>query len=656
MASNTKTSYTIELDIAKGDRTRATVDAIERGIKNITDASKSGDLSKGMADATKAAEALEKQIKDIVSGSEDATAEIKAFDKASTKAISDLEKQAVALNHALSEQGKQQRARISEIEEELSKLSNSNKEKAKRKQLENELKTLQKDIVRGSDEELQKALKENQTIRARLRLTQTELRLQQTQKKESKTLSQLIINDLSQLKEKIRLQTEFIRQLKTTEGRYLAIKKAAGTVARGAAKAAGAIGLGVGGTAMAMMGAAMAGAQGEVARESEARRIRASLSDDDKKSLLGELYMARGGDYSSIVDAINRVTSVLGAGAGKSELMQATTAELAYPGITAVLRQQNTGGVTAGLYSELAGQWRAIQSATGASVEQLTQNAGLIANRRASDFSGARQTELLAVRAQLQTSGAFDSEEELQRAFNRFVRAQKTSKKSPFELAQEWSTSGQWEKTAYGQTNRQQARVLRGIDWGTLASATRTTGGIQETDAEKTARKMREIEEKKNQILGKMIEALAPVFEEIDVQQLSEFIKTIITDLAPAISKIAKFTSETIGSLVETIQEFIETLRNSKIGELMGIQATPQLAAGGVTSMPSLCGERGPEAVIPLGYDRSARAGNIMQNISQTFNMAGNETTALSLSKAVQSRAFTRALSNANSLSARLGR
>lgn len=649
-----RSEYTIELNIENGDKTRSTVDAIERGLKSISDASKRGDLSKGMADAKKAAEGLETQLRGIVTGSEDATAEMKAFDRASTKAIADLEKQATALNHALSEQGKQQRARIAEIESELKALGKTAAEKAKKKQLETELKALQKDVVQGSDEELESALKENKAIRARLKLTQQEAKLLTAQRKDSKTLGQLVKADLQALKEKIRLQTQFISQLRTTEGRYKAIKKAAGTIGAGAMKAAKGIGLGVGGALMAIGGAAVAGANDQVTREREAGRIRASLSDEEKKTILGEIYMASGADYSSIVDAINRVVSVLG-NTSKDELTQAAIAEVRFPGAAAMYRQQNVGKVTAADFSQYAGKMRAIQGATGATVDQITQSTDKIANLRQSAFSNASMTELQSLYLALQNSGAYDNQEELDTAFRRFVHAQKGSGKSVFDFAAGFD----WEKTAYGRTNRQQvATAIGNLDWGRLASAASSTGGIQETDAEQTARKMRELEVRKNQILSKMLEALAPVIEAIDVKELSTFFDAMIRlakDISPVISKIVSFATDTLAKLVQIIETLYEWVKDSAFGQYIA-ENIPAFANGGVTSMPSLVGERGPEAVIPLSYDRSARAGNIMQTISQTFNMQGNETTTLSLSKAVNSRGFQRAMGNMAYLNNRLGR
>ena len=79
-------------------------------------------------------------------------------------------------------------------------------------------------------------------------------------------------------------------------------------------------------------------------------------------------------------------------------------------------------------------------------------------------------------------------------------------------------------------------------------------------------------------------------------------------------------------------------------------------ANGGVAAMPSLAGERGAEMVVPLDYSRSARGRELTQNLNQYFNMNSNETTTLSLSQAVKSRDFTRAMAGNTYLNGRLGR
>ena len=73
-------------------------------------------------------------------------------------------------------------------------------------------------------------------------------------------------------------------------------------------------------------------------------------------------------------------------------------------------------------------------------------------------------------------------------------------------------------------------------------------------------------------------------------------------------------------------------------------------------TIPSIAGERGAEMVVPLAYSRNARGAQLTQNLVQHFNMQGSETTALSLSQAVRSRDFTRAMMSNAFISGRMGR
>lgn len=699
MAKNRVSKYTIELDIEQGDETRRTVDDIEKSLKAITDSAKSGDLSKGLADAKTQAKALSDQIKEIASSEKDSTQEIEAYSKAATKAIADLEKQSTLITYSLSDQGKEQRARIAELKQELSVLGQTKEEKQKAKEIQKELKQLQKDVLDYSDADLKKALDANRATRATLKMAQQEAKLKQAEMKSHKTLGQLVKADLKGLQEKIKAQFKFIDALKTTEGRYNLIKKAAEkagkaglSLGKGALKAGGAV---IGG-ALALGGAAIASANSQVDREREVNRIKGGLSDDEKNEILGSLYVQTGADYTSIVDAINRVQTVLGGNIGKDELVEATTAEIKMPGAAALLKQQNTAPVTSKDFTAYFNRMKSMQSLTGATTEQITSSSDYIANLRQSSFSNASQADLQTLYLALQNSGAFDSEEELQRAFKSFVRTQKDSGEDVFKLAQQWQENGKWAKTAYGATNKTQVlNTIGNLDFKGMGQASRITdySAPQETDAEKTARQMRELEETKNKILVKMLSAIAPIIEKIDVKELEKifdsafrFFEKVTPPLLDFINKAVGFfgwAMENLLSLPDKVSNFfsgepqvqgagmlvtdngdgtatITTSSNalSPRGWGSGERGVSGYARanGGLAAIPSICGESGAEMVVPLDPSRETRGRELTQNLTQYFNMSGNETTTLSLSQAVKSRDFTRAMMNNNYLNGRLGR
>lgn len=681
---NRVSQYTIELEIAQGDKMRATIDGIERGLREISDAAKGGALADGMARADRAAQGLERTINDIAASGEDATEAMAAYDKAAGRAIGDLERQAVALNHALSAQGKEQRARISEIEKELAGLEKTKDNVAQRKSLESELRALKKAVVQGSDEDLKKSLLQNKTIRARLKMARESAKLQSAELKAEKGLAAMDKADLATIKAKVKEQEKFNAALKTSEGRYKALRKAAGAIgagakglARGAGKAAGKAAFIGGGIILGIAGAAVASAGSESEREQEAARIKVGgLSDDDKRDLMNRVYVNTGADYTSIVDAINRVYGVIG-NVPKDDMIEAATAEVQFPGASALFRQQTTGPATSADFTDYAGRLAAVRSATGATTEQIQAASGVVANLGQGRFASATQTDLQALYLALQNSGAFDTQEELDKAFERFTTAQAKSGKDLFELAKSWD----WGRGASA-TNRQQATAaMANVDWSRIASAARETGFMQESTASETARKMREFEIKKDEILVKFMEAVLPILDAITpsdltvmFENLAHFAKKFAPDIGEFFTEGVKKINAYLyvfrvywGQIMAILKKWLHiedkpsalsagaaSAIARRITEVTG--ATLQRASGGVVTMPSLIGERGPEAVIPLDYSRTARAGNIMQNITQTFQMAGNETTALSLANVVKTRGFQRALGNASALNARLGR
>jgi hypothetical protein len=652
--------YEIELDISNSDATKQAISEIERSINRISESAKSNNLAESLENAAKEAEDLAKRIQSIDRTTDGATAQLDAYGKAANRALADMERQAAKINYSLSEEGKKEREKLKTLQDELKTLGESRQERQRAREIQRQINTIQRNVLSGTDDELRRAYEQNRTIRARLRMSQQEARMTQAQQRSSKTLAQLARDDLKALRDKIKLQMQFIQTLRTTEGRYNAIKKAAGTVGKAGVKAAGIAGAGL----LAISGVALSQSEQYVQREREASRIKAPLSKDEKQNLLSDLYMQSGADYTTIVDAINRVITVLGASAKPDDLLRATTAELRFPGSAAMFRQQNTAAkVQPTEFIQYSNRLKSIQSTTGASVEQITASTQKIANMRQSSFSNASMSELQALYLALQNSGAFDTDDELDRAFRSFVRTQKDSNKSVFELAREWQASGKWTRTAYGATNKTQAlNTISKLDFGSIEkSAQEKSEEAGMTEAEQAAKKMREIEEAKNKILMRLVEAIAPVIESIDIDKLSDFVSWMIKEMAPTL----KDEAENIMFIADKIRDLYNSIKNSGAGDVinplslipgLGLLTLSKKASGGIAQMPSLCGEAGAEMVVPLDYSRSERGRQLTQNLNQYFNMAGNETTALSLAQAVKSRDFTNAMMNRLYINGRFGR
>ena len=707
-----KTRYEIELSIEGTDKLNSQIDKIDRALLDVSKNAKS--LNFESANHTLAE--LERQMNELAESGEDATETMKAFDRASNKAYTELERAAVRLNHSISESGRLQRERIKELEQEKASLDKTAESKARAKAIDKELKDLRRQVVDVSDDELSTMLKQNVQARARLKLLQQEAKAQKTQGKEQKTLLQLIKEDLKPLKEKIAAQKEFIKSLSTTENKYLAIKKAAKGAMSIGGKALKGAGM-VAGAALAIGGMAVASADKQVTQETEARRMKGGGSLEEKQNTLLELYGKTGADYSTIVDAINRVYGLLG-NVSKKELVEAATAEIKMPGAAAILRQQNTEGVKAQDFTAYLNRMRSIQSVTGASTEQIANASSYISNLRQRNFSGASEAELQTLYLALQNSGAYDSEEELQRAFTRFVRKQRDSGENVFALAQKWQNSGEWTKSAYGSTDKTQvANTIGNLDFAKMGELNRVKdfNAPQETAAEKTARELRELEVLKDKFLIQVLKAIAPMLEDerlsklVDsslklIQKLADFLIPLIEKLSPYLQKMvdlvikladfllpildkvlpyvdkvvdyfielfdladdiaeaanqngkeAQRQADALFNLAGYLAEAVKKLTGGETQNSGGGGMKP-MADGGLTAMPSICGETAfPEFVIPTDPARRGRAEQIMQTVSQTFNMGGSETTAMSLAQAVRSRQFTYETGRIGMLNRRLG-
>ena len=674
-----KTVYQISLEIENADKVNASIDSIDRKLYGITKNAKSLNFK----EVLEGVKALEQQMTELSSSEEDCTDQWSEFERASNKAYSELERQAVRLNHALSEQGSEQRARIAELEKEKASLDKTAEAKARAKEIDKELKELRKEVVSGTDEELQAQLKMNREARGRLKLMQQESKAQKAQGEQQKTLLQLIKEDLKPLKEKIALQKEFIKSLKTTEGRYNALKK----VAKGAMSVGGAALKGAGAVAgglMAIGGMAVATANKFVDREREADRLKVSGSREDKVNLIGDLYAKTGADDTSIVDAINRVYTVLG-NISREEIIEAATAEIRMPGAAALFRQQNTGPVSAKDFTAYFNRLRGIQGATGATREQITSSSDYIANLRQSSFTNASETDLQSLYLALQNSGAFDTDEELQRAFASFVRKQKDSGVDVFTLAKQWQDNGNWTRTAEGNTNRTQAaNAIKNLDFVRMGELSKVVDyqAPQETASEKTARQMRTLETLKDKLLIQVLESLQDMIKDGELKSLItgaldliklmvKFLTPVIQKLMPYVDKFIRFIIERIGALAEYTKAINE--QNKKEAERQaeaaqskspakiiaargGLDHAMKFANGGITSIPSICGEAGfPEAVIPLDPSRSGRAAQIMQQVSQTFNMGSNESNVMSMASALRSASWAYESGRISALSRRRG-
>lgn len=677
MANDLRTRATVELQIANSDKVQSRIDDINRSLSDVSKSARSMDFS----NADKSVQALESSMRALAESGEDCTQEWEQFERASKSAYKSLESAAVKLNHSISEQGKLQRERIKELEAERASLGQTKEAKARAKEIERDLKELRKDVVDASDDELKSMLRLNVQARARLRIMQGEAKQQKTQAKQQKTLKQLIAEDLKPLKEKLKLQKEFIQSLKTTEGRYNALKKsakAAFSAGKTALKGAGV----VAGAALGIAGAAIGAGEGQVSRADQVRRIKAGQTSGEKSKLLEEVFIEAGGSNEEVVDAINRVYSVLGKDASLEDVKTAAAMELKYPGLTKLFMQQNVGKVGASDYVAAANRTRATQAYSGATKEQIASASDYISNLRQSKFTNASQLELRDLYLALLGSGGFDTEEELQRAFNSFVRQQMKSNVDVFSLAKQWQDEGKWTRTAYGATNRTQAaNAVRNIDFGMLATNNRMTDYTKrESEADSAAKTARRVSILKDQLLLELLKGLEPLLKGGHLQKLISMVMraiqsgtfqkmiNMVGELLGAIlnlvGKIAKKVSPFAQGSIDTILDGAKSAMNFLSGKGDGDSNAPDggtvgqaRANGGIASMPSVFGEGAyPEMAIPLDPAREGRAQQLTAYVQNHFNMSGNETSSLALAGALNSREWAYQSSRIGQLNRRLGR
>ena len=131
-------------------------------------------------------------------------------------------------------------------------------------------------------------------------------------------------------------------------------------------------------------------------------------------------------------------------------------------------------------------------------------------------------------------------------------------------------------------------------------------------------------------IKDKIVEAI----KEATVGKVKDTAKNIADNISGAFDSIANKAK----AAEETIKQ-LYTDPGSLLKGALGLNAQ-----GGIVNSPSLCGEAGPELVLPLDNSRSGRASQIINNFNtnQNFNMTNNQTTPLAFAQAVGMNKFVR--------------
>lgn len=111
-----------------------------------------------------------------------------------------------------------------------------------------------------------------------------------------------------------------------------------------------------------------------------------------------------------------------------------------------------------------------------------------------------------------------------------------------------------------------------------------------------------------------------------------------VTDFANNVADGITGALDTVANKVKTAQDNVAQFYKDP-GSLLGLNAQ-----GGIVNSPAICGEAGPELILPLDNSRSGRASQIINNFNtnQNFNMTNNQTTPLAFAQAVGMNKFVR--------------
>ena len=496
--------------------------------------------------------------------------------------------------------------------------------------------------------------------------------------KVEKKLSGLIKDDLKSLKNKVKEQFKFISALKTTEGRYNAMKRAAEAAANAGMKAAkftAKAGAKVAGGALAFGGAmlgASASAADDVANKENALQ---SLKSGIDPSIVDQVYVKApaGADWESIVAAVNNLSSVT---KDNALLVQGAVLELKNPGVGKFLlstTKQDPGNI-----SKFANAIDQIKQQTGAQDQDIS--AALEASTKSKAVKDAGQLDYIQAYAALSRTGLEGDKidsiiTDLSKKGGNLIENLKKADLTKYVQGQD--------KIRLKNTKLD----LKDLD---LNKSKPTSA------AQSTAEKLREFELKKNELLADLLPVVNEVLTVIQTSLDSTTIKEIANGLVglfktavPYIIKYLPKAMDAITSALKNIEKVVvvagrafksgglmnftdayqfyskrydetedtkkkrdevltqlnETLKNTKTSSWFG-KATEFAggikAQGGLVTAPSICGEAGPELVIPLDNSRAGRASQIINNYNttQSFNMQSNQSTPLAFSQAIGQNRF----------------
>ena len=444
-------------------------------------------------------------------------------------------------------------------------------------------------------------------------------------------------------------------------GKESKLRKAAGKAMQIGGKVAK-VGLGVAGAAAGASVALGSAAVDSAEKTQEKASALRSLKSGVDERVLDEIYVKTGADYSTIVNAINRVASLV----DNRDISKFAIAEIENPGLGRLLAQQ-TKIDTDFDYRNAINQ---IRKSTG--VQDTSAITEAAANSRAVKNNQLSQFEHMQATAALMQAG-IDGE-----AAERIIThiARNKGNRSFVDAFNSTDLSKLVWDQGLKNTLKNANVKLDDIDF--------TKEGLEETPQQKAARQtaeeLRRFELEKNKmlaailpgvlpfmkammqiaktlmpyvlyILGHILNGMGVVTEWIEHSPLMEN-KGLGLSLQYASEQMkltAEEMQEAMGNMLPSYEDNMDRIAHNKwkiqkLKEQNKALAGGQNAQGGIVTAPSLAGEAGPELILPLDYSRAGRASQIINNfaISQAFNMSANQQTPLAFASAVGQNKFVK--------------
>lgn len=507
-----------------------------------------------------------------------------------------------------------------------------------------------KDLSDAEKADLKAKIKQLDTQKKQLKIKQSEFKQERLQEKIDKSRRGIGAEILKNLKEQVSqsklMQTLTDKELKTRTKIAKLIAKGTGALAKGGAVIGKGLGV-AGAVGGALVGGAMAGAEQQADKE----RALQSLKSGIDPAVVDSVFIKSGADYSSIVNAINSLADVT---KDAGLLTQGAVLELQNPGIGKLLLSTKNG--SEGNISKLNNAIMQIKKQTG--IQDMT--GALEASTKARSVTRGQITQTQYLQAYASLSQAGIDEESINRIISKIA-----SKKGDFidNFNNADISAMVYDKQLRNRINNSDLSIQK-LDLNKSSEA---------SSAQSITEKLRAFELKKNEILVKMLPVAEKVLEDIEpifsgdmldkiadglvklfttalpllgpileaLQPVLDLLEPVLNLLQPVVEWLAKISSNFVQNFIVPIVTRLADAIKEAINPFNDGESLPQKAQGGLVTVPSICGESGPELVLPL--NNPGRTQSIINNYTNTntFNMTGTQT-PLSLSQAISNNRFIR--------------